>query len=181
MASHYSLHDSDDMEDDELSVHSSEDETESPQSSPDTSDSEESDDDENVWEKIQYEAINRHDDEWQTLVSKFEANGDNEKLAAVKAHNALVPKYRKEFRQVLFEQLQWIRKLRRNPMYQKVMETKQHLIDSERFDWNEAVQTAIHQRKFLLNKLFKPQPLPEASPNDVNCNRKFGMNAHKFY
>ena len=106
MASHYSLHDSVDMEDDEVSVHSSEDETESPQSSPDTSDSEESDDgDENVWEKIQYEAINRHDDEWQALVSKFEANGDNEKLAAVKAHNTLVPKYRKEFRQVLFEQL----------------------------------------------------------------------------
>ena len=181
MASHYSLHDSGDMEDDEISVHSSEDENESPQSSPDTSDSEESDDRENVWEKLQYEAIHRHADEWQALVTKFEANGDNEKLAAAKAHNTLVPKYRKEFREVLFEKLQWFHKLRRNSMYQKVMETKQHLIDTEGFDWAEAIQTALHKRKFLLNKLFEPQSLPEASPDDINCNRRFGLNAHKFY
>ena len=180
MSSHYSRHDHEDMDDDEISVHSSEDENESPQSTPESSDSEEIDDGENVWDKLQDEAINRHHDEWQALVLQFEGNGDNNNLASVKATNALIPKYRKELREVLFEQLQWIHNLKRDRMYQKVMETKQHLIDTENFDWNEAIQTAIHKRKFLLNKLFVKQPLPEAKLV-LNSNRSFGLNNHKFY
>jgi len=54
---------------------------------------------------------------------------------------------------------------KKNAEYRKVMETKQNLIDREGFGWEEATEAAIHQRKFLLNKLFHKQPILEHNAN----------------
>ena len=78
---------------DENQASYSEDDDESPQNSPDSSVSEESDGKEDVWERLQNEAMDRHHDEWESLVSKFEGNGDSHDVASVKASNALVPTY----------------------------------------------------------------------------------------
>ena len=44
---------------------------------------------------------------------------------------------------------------------QKVMETQKDLKDTEGFDWLESTELAIDKRKFLLNRLFVKQPLPQ--------------------
>ena len=118
-------------------------------------------DDIDVWSKIQEEAMKRHDDEYEEMLQKFLANGDDEEVAALKAGNALVPTYRKELRQVLFEELKWIRNLKKDPIYKKINETKTNLVDSEDYDWEEAMQSAINKRKYLLKDFFVLSKLPK--------------------
>jgi hypothetical protein len=53
------------------------------------------------------------------LVQKYKKNGDGDEVAKVKAGNALVPYFRKELREVLFEHLKWMHNLKKNPIYKK--------------------------------------------------------------
>ena len=41
------------------------------------------------------------------------------------------------------------------------METQKELIDTEGFDWLESTELAIDKRKFLLNRLYQKQPIPQ--------------------
>ena len=58
-------------------------------------------------------------------------------MARIKAENAVLPVYRKELRKVLLENLQWMRAMKKDPTFKKVMETQKDLKDSEGFDWLE--------------------------------------------
>ena len=82
-------------------------------------------------------------------------------MARVKAENALLPVYRKELRKVLLENLQWMRAMTKDPNFKNVTETQKELIDTEGFDWVESTELAIDTRKFLLNRLYQKQPLPQ--------------------
>ena len=66
--------------------------------------------------------------------------------------NTPLPVYRKELRKVLLENLQWMRAMKKDPTFKKVMET-QELKDLEGFDWLASTELAIDKRKFLLNRL----------------------------
>ena len=67
----------------------------------------------------------------------------------------------KELRKVLLEYLQWMRAMKKDYTFQKVMETQKDLKDTEGFDRLESTELAIDKLKFLLNLLFVKQPLPE--------------------
>ena len=57
--------------------------------------------------------------------------------------------------------------MKKDPTLKKVMETQKELIDTEGFDWLEWTELAINKRKFLLNRLYQKQPIPQdeqASP-----------------
>ena len=45
--------------------------------------------------------------------------------------------------------------------FKKVIETQKELIDTEGFDWLESTELAIDKRKFLLNRLYQKQPIPQ--------------------
>jgi len=117
-----------------------------------------------VWSRIQNEATDRHNEEYKELLEKHLADGDSEEVAAVKAENALVPTYRKEFRQVLFEELKWIHNLKKEPIYKKIVETKDNFVDNEDYDWEEAMESAINKRKYLLKGFFENVALPKNQP-----------------
>jgi len=165
MSAHYQDEESslDSTEGSEGSVGSQSQETTTSESSNDSHDGVE----ESVWQRIQTEAIERHENNWQHLVDNYEQAGENAETAKIKASNDLVPTYRKELRAVLFEYLKWMHGLKKNAEYRKVMETKQNLMDTEGFGWEEATEAAINQRKFLLNKLFYKQPILEHNANPV--------------
>ena len=66
-----------------------------------------------------------------------EGNGDSEKVAGVKAENALLPLYRKELRKVLLENLQWMRATKKDSPFKKVYESQKELKDTEGLiGWN---------------------------------------------
>ena len=75
-------------------------------------------------------------------------------MARVKTENALLPVYRKELRKVLLEYRQWMRAMKKDSTFRKVMETQKDLKDTEGFDLLQSTELAIDKRKFLLNRLF---------------------------
>ena len=95
------------------------------------------------------------------MINEYEGHGDSENAARVKDENALLPVYRKELRKVLLENLQWMRAMKKDPTFKKVMETQKELKDTEGFDWLESTELAIDKRKFLLNRLYEKQPIPQ--------------------
>ena len=113
------------------------------------------------WSRILDEAEKRHETQLNALINEYEGNGDSENVARVKAENALLPVYRKELRKVLLENLQWMRAMKKDPTFKKVMETQKELKDTEGFDWLESTELAIDQRKFLLNRLYEKPPIPQ--------------------
>ncbi len=120
--------------------------------------------DENVWSRLQDEASRRHYEDWKELVEQYEQQGNSEEVAQVKASNDLVPTYRNELRQVLFDHLKWMRNMKKDPYYKKIVETMKNFMDDDDFDWTEAAEAAIEKRKFLLNKLFEKQSVPDQPP-----------------
>ena len=131
------------------------------QSSQETDSSQEATEHVNPWSHILDEAQERHEVQLNALVDEYERNGDSKNVAHLKAQNALLPLYRKELKKVLLEYLQWMRAIKQDYTFQKVIETQKDLKDTEGFDWLESTELAIDERKFLLNPLFVKQPLPQ--------------------
>lgn len=150
--------------DQSLTDDESDDMSDSQESSNESDSSQESSDDEDDidWGRIQDEAMRRHENKFETLVHHYEQEGESHDVARAKAENDLLPTYRKEFRKVLFEYLKWIHHLRKNYKFKQVMKTKQDFMDMEGFGWEEAMEAAIHKRKFMLNKLFQEIPMPDS-------------------
>ena len=54
-----------------------------------------------------------------------------------------------------------MRAIKKDPAFKKVMETQKELKDSEGFDWLESTELNIDKQKFLLNRLYEKQPIPQ--------------------
>ena len=53
-----------------------------------------------------------------------------------------------------------MRAMEKDPTLKKVMEIQKERKDSEGYDWLESTELAIDKRKFLLNRLYEKQPIP---------------------
>ena len=106
-------------------------ETDSSQSSQEVNSSQEVTEHLNLWSRILDEAQERHEVQLNALVDEYKKNGDSENVAYFKAQNALVPLYKKELRKVLLEYLKWLRAMKKDYTFQKVMETLKAL----RYRW----------------------------------------------
>ena len=98
--------------------------SEDSQSSQETDSSQEVTEHLNPWSRILDGAQERNEVQLDALVDEYKRNGDAENVAHLKAQNALLPLYRKELRKVLLEYLQWMRAMKRDYIFQKVMETQ---------------------------------------------------------
>ncbi|CAH3033821.1 unnamed protein product [Porites lobata] len=92
------------------------------------------------WSRILDEAEKRHETQLNALINEYEGDGDSENVA---------------------RNLQWMRAMKKDPTFKKVMETQKELKDTEGFDWLESTELAIDKRKFLLNRLYEKQPIPQ--------------------
>ena len=153
------------FEDDDDDIESSQESEQSSQSSQSSeemsSSGEEEEEHVDPWSRIQNEVCNRHEAQLEALINEYEQNGDSPEVARIKAENALLPVYRKELRKVFLEFLQWMHAMKKDPTFRNVMETRQDLKDTEGYDWLESTVLAIDKRKFLLNRLFVKQTVPE--------------------
>ena len=153
------------FEDDDDDIESSQESEQSFQSSQSSEEMDSSGEEEeehvDPWSRIQNEVCNRHEAQLEALINEYEQNGDSPEVARIKAENALLPVYRKELRKVFLGFLQWMHAMKKDPTFRKVMETRQDLKDTEGYDWLESTELAIDKRKFLLNRLFVKQTVPE--------------------
>ena len=54
-----------------------------------------------------------------------------------------------------------MRAIKKDPAFKKVMKAQKELKDSEGFDWLESTELNIDKEKFLLNRLYEKQPIPQ--------------------
>jgi len=67
-------------------------------------------------------------------------------VAAVKVYNSLLPLYIEDLRDVLLEDLKWMRALKKDPIYQEVEATRDELMEEKGYHWLESTELAIHER-----------------------------------
>ena len=75
---------------------------------------------------------------------------------------ALLPVFREKLRRLYLHYLKWFRRLKRDPVHEEVMKTLRRFMDEEEdMDYEEATDAAVDRRKFLLNRIFHPRPVPK--------------------
>ena len=127
---------------------------------PEEEEDEEPEGGDDPWVGIREQVEERHKEKLEALITEFQKIGDSREVAAVKTYNSLLPLYREDLKDVLLEELKWIRALKKDPIYQEVVATRDELMAEKGYDWLESTQLAIHERRFLLNRLFKEQRVP---------------------
>lgn len=165
-------------------LHSDNEDIEGSETSEDSheEDEQENDDTElDVWKRLKVEAAEKHAEELGELVQKYIHGGDTDEVAKAKAINEMLPSLRKELRGVLFEHLKWMHYLKKDPIYKKVMSTRKSLMDEKEYGWEEATESAINQRKFLLNKLFPKREIPQESDQDNNAYQTLSKYPRRYY
>ena len=64
------------------------------------------------------------------------------------------------------DRLKWTHSIKLNARHRKVMMTLRRFIDEDGMDFDEAAESAVAKRKFLINRVMKKKPLPDESDDD---------------
>ena len=74
------------------------------------------DEEKNPWVGIREDVKEWHKKKFEALITEFQESGDSEEVAAVRVYNSLLPLYREDLKDVLLEELKWIRALKKDPI-----------------------------------------------------------------
>ena len=96
------------------------------------------DEEKNPWVGIREDVEERHKKKLEALITEFQKSGDSEEVVAVKAYNSLLPLYREDLKDVLLEELKWIRALKKDTIYREVVATRDELMEEKGYDWLES-------------------------------------------
>jgi len=64
--------------------------------------------------------------------------------------------------------VKWVHVLREDPINEAILETRKKFQEQEGMDFNEAVEAAVNQRKYLLNRVFQPLEEPDTDEEDID-------------
>ena len=135
-------------------------------------------DDQDPWETLRQEVEESLSSTYDKKVNKFLKEGISETIAEAKAFNALLPVYRRKLRGLYLHCLHWFEHLKHDPVHKDVMKTRHRFTEEDSMDVEEATDTAVERRKFLLNRMFQLRPIPtqneeEKEGNDDETERFF--------
>jgi len=118
------------------------------------------------WEvfRDRVKALNLKD--FKVAMKTLRKEGVSKKLAQIQAYNEMLPELRKALRSVYIDHLKWVHVLREDPLHKAILETRNRLMDEDDMDYNEAVEAAVNQRKYLLNRVFQPLEEPDTDDED---------------
>ena len=77
------------------------------------------------------------------------------------AFDALSPVSGRRLRRTYLERLKWTHHIKYDTIYRKVMKTLRRFIEEDDMDFDEAAESAVAKRKFLLNRLMKKKLAPD--------------------
>jgi len=100
------------------------------------------------------------------VMKTLRKEGLGKKRASVRAYNEFLPELRKALRQVYIDHLKWVHVLREDPVHEAILETRKKFQEENEMDYNEAVEAAVNQRKYLLNRVFQPMEEPDTADED---------------
>ena len=99
-------------------------------------------------------------------VQQFLERGKSQTYAENAAFNALLPVRRGRLRRTSLERLRWIHRIKLDAVHRKVMKPLPRFIDEDDMDFDEAAESAVEKRKFLLNGVMQEKLLPDESNDD---------------
>ena len=99
-------------------------------------------------------------------VQQFLVRGKTQDYAEVATFNTLLPVSRRRLRRTYLERLNWTHHIKFVAIHRKVMKTLRLFVEEDDMDFDEAAESAVAKRKFLLNRLMKKKPLPDESDDD---------------
>ena len=94
-------------------------------------------------------------------VQQFLDRGKSQHYAENAAFNVLLPVSRRRLRRTYLERLKWTHHIKHDAIHRKVMKTLRRFIEEDDMDFDEATESAVAKRKFLLNRLMKKNLLPD--------------------
>ena len=119
------------------------------------------------WEDLREKAKLALSKRYATQVELLMKQGASEVVAQAKAFNDLLPFFRAKLRRLYLQYLKWSRQMKKDPIHEEVMKTlKRFMNEEDEMDYEEAAEAAVDRRKFLLNRIFKPRPVPEEESTD---------------
>ena len=100
-------------------------------------------------------------------VQQFLDRGKSQHYAEMAAFYALLPVSRRRLRRTYLERLKWNHHIKHDAIHRKVMKTLRLFIEEDDMDFDEAAESAVAKRKFLLNRLMKKKLLPDDDEEEV--------------
>ena len=120
-----------------------------------TSDNEtETEEDKDLWMPM-VEAMQNHRTAFEKVKMNLIHSCLDEESAVEKAYANILPKIQKEPEGIYMERLLWMQQLKKDPIHQKIIQTRDAFVNYDDFDPDEAMEAAIDKRKFLIKRLLK--------------------------
>ena len=100
--------------------------------------------------------------EVQQFLDSWKSQNDAENAA----FNALLAYGEEDYEGLNLERLKWIHHIKLDTVHRKVMRTLHRYIDEDDMGFDEAAESAVEKRKFLLNRVVKEKLLSDESDDD---------------
>ena len=157
-------------DDDDISTASNSEHTQNSEAGSEAGSGSEVENESDPWEPLIEEAKERNVSDYEEIKQNFIERGLDEESASSQAYSLILPKLQKDLERIYLERLFWMGQLRKNRVHRKVMNTRDEFINSDDFDHDEALETAVDKRKFLLKRLLKDNTFIEGenADNDVD-------------
>ena len=123
--------------------------------------------DDDPWRQLRQNVGHDLKDLYWNEVQQFLDRGKFQTYAKNAAFNVLLPVSRGRLQRAYLERLKWIHRIKLDTVHRKVMETLRRFIDEDDMDFDEAAESAVEKRKFLLNRVVKEKLLPDESDDDA--------------
>ena len=153
------IEDEEQEEDEEVEEEQEEEEPEEEETS--SSEEEEKADDDNPWHPLCQKVGEDMKATYLRVVQQFLDRGKSQHYAENAAFNALLPVSRRRLRRTYLDRLKWTHHIKHNAIHRKVMKTLRRFIEEDDMDFDEAAESAVAKRKFLLNRLTKKKLLSD--------------------
>ena len=153
-------------EEEEVAEEQEEEEPEEEPEEEETSNSEEEeeaddDDEPDPWHPLRQKVGEDLKETYLEEVQQFLDGGKSQHYAENAAFNALLPVNRRRLRRTYLERLKWTHHIKHDAIHCKVTKTLRRFIKEDDMDFDEAAESAVAKRKFLLNRLMKKKLAPD--------------------
>ena len=143
-----------------------EEEQEDSSSSEEEGEVEDDEPDYDPWSPLRKEVGQELKEPYMKEVQRLLDKGKTQDYAEDAAFNVLLPVSRRRLQRTYLQRLKWIHRIKHGAIHRKVMKAFQRFIDEDDMDFDEAVESAVAKRKFLLNRVMQKKLLPDESNDD---------------
>ena len=105
------------------------------------------------WTILINDAASKVREQYEDILQALLMKGHDE----IEAKQEILPVFQKELADIYMNNLAWIKALKKDPIYNKIMATRDDYVNNDMFDPDKAIAAAVDKRKFLLKQLLENQ------------------------